>query len=373
MSPLWVIGFATWLAAQIINFVAMAMAPQVVLSCLGLWSLVCNMVFAHLILGETILRDQALVMLCLMVSVAIVIVNAPQPTAEKVKRGGDVETLAADFLHPDFQLLTACFLGGILALWCLAVGSRWIFRRSSGDGSDGENREAWEGYVGDLQPIAWAASSAAATGYTALLFKCIAQVLISTADTDENMVSQKVASPWTLWQTYAILVSAMVLAPTEVHLLNMALKCGDALLVVPMYFALGMLAQLLTGAVFFQEFKDFQSQWQANFFVTGVVLALLCIIMMARVQQSQVDPESCSESSDSVGNRGKAFSLPEPLQEDLLAEPSDSPGRRQSPVASPCTNNAPLLQLGGVDAWAPFSPAARRSPSNNLTADGKAT
>lgn len=374
-SPWWMFGFATWLSAQIINFIAMAMAPQVVLSCLGSWSLICNMIFAHLILGETIVRAQALAMVCLLFSVTIVIVNAPRPTNHQEIQGGDVEVVAAGFLRPDFDLLTACFLCIVVALRALAVGTSCVFRRKpsedceNGNGSETETLAGTRGWP--LQPISLAASSAVAAGYTALLFKCVAQVLVSSADeaADPTSTGAAVPSPWTFWQTYAIILSALLCAPTEVHLLNMALQCGDAVLVVPTYFALGMVSQLCTGAVFFQEFQDFQSRRDAFCFVFGVVLSLTFVVVMARVQHSEVEPDNESLDTREVAvQKFREFasaSLPlQSLSEELLEQ--EVPQRRaqtQYHAAAHALKPAPLLQLGGVTAWAPLSPAGRpKSP-----------
>jgi len=115
-----------------------------------------------------------------------------------------------------------------------------------------------------------------------------------------------------------------------------------------------------------QEFKYFQSRWNAYVFVCGVCLALLFVFIMARVQQSQVDPEPSDDRNDvvvrQVSGKGKSCPLPEPLQEELLSQPSELPRRSSTHAENICTNNAPLLQLGGVNAWAPLSPAGKKSP-----------
>lgn len=71
-------------------------------------------------------------------------------------------------------------------------------------------------------------------------------------------------------------------APFELYCVNVAMQCGDALVVLPAYLALGMVSQLLTGAVFFREFQDFGSAAQAVGFSFSVLLTVTCVIRMSQ-------------------------------------------------------------------------------------------
>jgi len=111
------------------------------------------------------------------------------------------------------------------------------------------------------------------SGYTALLFKCIAEI-IASAGLGRN--------PFHCWQVYVILAVALSCAPTELHFLNLALQLGDAIFVVPVYLALGMVSQLLTGMIFFEEYKDFVSASHAIEFAISVSITLLFVMIMAK-------------------------------------------------------------------------------------------
>lgn len=283
----WLLGFLTFLAAQIINMVAMAMTPQVVLSCLGSWTLACNTLFARCILKETLSALQTLAVAGLVVSSALVISSAPRPCGGP---GPSANALARRFLSPEFEALTAILLAvvcfaRILASVVLRTPAQpaiVVLQATAPAGKiEGPRTLAPEGRHLSA-PLSWAAMAAVGAGYTALLFKCVAEIVAGP------LVHPEAALPWWCsWETYAITVVALVCAPAELHCLNLALQCGEAALVVPAYLTLGMLAQLTTGAVFFGELRSFQSASHAVCFGVSVLLTLVFVVLMAKAQDSE--------------------------------------------------------------------------------------
>merc|ERR1719353_930365 len=99
-------------------------------------------------------------------------------------------------------------------------------------------------------------------------------------------------SPWRYWQTYVIAGFALSCAPAELHFLNLALKSGDAIFVVPVYLALGMTCQLLTGMVFFQEYRNFSSINHAVCFSCSVAVTLLFVVILTKAQAMRADTDT---------------------------------------------------------------------------------
>merc|ERR1719313_16067 len=87
---------------------------------------------------------------------------------------------------------------------------------------------------------------------------------------------------WSDWspQAYAIVVGAGLSGMGQVHCLNMGLRSGDAVVVVPVFLSLGMLAQMLTGGVFFDELHHIGSATQAVAFILGVVMLIVCVAIL---------------------------------------------------------------------------------------------
>lgn len=322
LQPWWLIGFLLYTAAQIINMVSMAMTPQVVLSCLGSWTLVCNTVFAHLLLGEKVGRCQAMAVAALVASTALVLVCAPRPPGEDP----DMDKLLDRFCSPDFLLLSLVFVG-------LASFARGLVVRSGGEAGAG-GPDASRGplqIVTEEQeppqlaqvsvPVAWAFIAATYSGYTALFFKCVAELVAAA--------SQDYVQLLTRWQAYAILGAGLSCAPSELHCLNKALATGNAVFVVPMYLAMGMLAQLVTGAVFFQELRYFASRTDALLFAFSVTFAMCSVVGMAIAQvEAIVDSlppaDDTAQVTSFMATNGSAMSAASDVRQPLLTQVSGS-------------------------------------------------
>eukprot|EP00929_Paragymnodinium_shiwhaense_P065649 TRINITY_DN32890_c0_g1_i2.p1 TRINITY_DN32890_c0_g1~~TRINITY_DN32890_c0_g1_i2.p1 ORF type:complete len:619 (+),score=135.49 TRINITY_DN32890_c0_g1_i2:111-1967(+) len=412
--PWWLLGFSIFVAAQLINMVSMAMAPQAVLSCLGSWTLVCNTFFARLILKESVSRMQVVAVCGLVVGTAAVICNAPRPSSNEAGIGMRIDFLARRFVSPEFCVLSAfllsfaaltrvCAFGLRSTLFCCwapgdagdtspaGCANRIAAKRSSvedvflqptgrlsdvGSGTQqtptaaavavavqsvqgrpssptsltrlrspsaaaarAAARKAADVARRSMAPFSWATAAAISAGYTALLFKCVAEMLASApADLTQQDSSRPPVQPlWFHWQTYAIACAALSVAPAELHYLNLALQSGEALFVVPTYLALGMLAQLSTGIVFFEEFKDFSSRRHALSFAASVGLTLTFVVLMAKAQGDKAEAEALNVVSEAdldfkrpsmlgtlPGSAGlEAGGALPPLQEELLPQDGD--------------------------------------------------
>jgi len=400
LQPWWLLGFGIFLAAQVINMVSMAMTPQLILSCLGSWTLVCNTMFAHLLLGERICREQALAVAALVASTALVLYTAPRPPPGEEQRDGNLEALSERVVRPAFDALTFVLLS-LATMACAGLRcARWRIRPATaapvcaasiatfaaaagntsgiasgasaaaanaavaataagtrcaaleaGEALQAEwrwtaslpqsSRSAWcfPG-VPPLVASAWALVAAISTGYTVLCFKCIAELLagVRTAPT----------SPLLQWEFYIILVVGLSLATFELHCLNLALRSGDAVKVVPMYLSLGMLAQMSTGGVFFQEFDDFRSAADATTFAGSVVATLVSVAAMVRAERAAA--EACDvQVADAIAAADVASSAVSPafgaaIPSDMApgdpGVPSDRP--MGAPVDSPDGGRAVL-------------------------------
>lgn len=297
----WLIGFTLYTLAQIINMVSMAMTPQVVLSCLGSWTLVCNTVCAHLILGERVVKEQILAVCALVISTACVLFNAPRPSQAEEADKPSLEEMMMRFHSQEFVILTVLVVSLMAIARVLTIVLQSGFKGHSQTATSAELERPSDFFSLDEQsssiviPASWALIAAAYAGYTALLFKCIAELI----------AGGPLVALFSQWQTYIVLSVALLCAPSELHCLNMALQSGSAVLVVPLYLSLGMLSQLCTGAVFFQEYRDFRSDNDVLLFAASVGMSLLSVVAMARAQVIAVrdSPEFVErlDSQESVG------------------------------------------------------------------------
>merc|ERR1712113_214570 len=118
-----------------------------------------------------------------------------------------------------------------------------------------------------------------------------------------------------------------------------------------MYLAMGMLAQLMTGAVFFQEYKDFHSGADALYFALSVMLTLTSVVAMARAHASYGDESGGSDSEgkdpskEHVATENRGSRLPEipSLSSRLLAEEVNETEGLEPGLCSP--KGSQLLRL----------------------------
>jgi len=152
-QPWWIFGFAVFLVGQIFNVVAMSMAPQAMLSCLGAWSLIFNAFFARAFLGETIHTHELAAMGGMLVGAIIVVCTTP--IGEGLMNGmSGVDQIAGPLMRASFLLLSA----GIASLLLLFQLS--IYRSPT------------------HTPLFWTVCSSILSGYIVTLFRCISFLIL---------------------------------------------------------------------------------------------------------------------------------------------------------------------------------------------------
>jgi len=238
----WIGGFCIWTTAQLINMCAMGLAPQTMLSCFGSWTIICNVLIARMILGELITSGEALGMLGILMGVVFVIMGAPH----KILFSGHVQVLASQFVSPSFIFLT---LGVAASMFLLHSYCRKGPQIRMG--------------------LYWAFASGVLAGYSALLFKCVSLMILHVPD--------GMPSPWHHAEAYCITACALLVGCCEIHTLNLGLKNCQAVVLVPVYLSLGMLAQIVTNGVFFKEFSQFSSKGQVALFLVGVAMSIIFV------------------------------------------------------------------------------------------------
>lgn len=244
----WIVGFIIFLVAQLLNLAAMGMTPQVMLSCLGAWSLIFNAVFASLILDENLSHLEKAMFVITLFGVFCVI-NGTPTSAEPFVQG--LPTMNAAFQSCAFLSTSVALLVILSVLVCTAKLSE------------------------TLRPIAWAVVSAILSGYAVMFFKCVALLI-------------PMEHAWRVFESFMILAFAGGVGLGQVHSMNLGLRAGEALVVVPIYYALGMMCQILTGAVFFRELASFSGPVEFICFWGGVAMLIVSIFVMT---QSRISSE----------------------------------------------------------------------------------
>lgn len=315
IQPYWMLGLLVFLAGQAGNVIAMAYAPQTMLSALGALSLLFNTIFARVMLGERISRFQVAAMAGVIAGVLLVVCFTPVHPPPTMKKHPS-QLVANILLQKDFILIFCAFAFSII------VGSVLVVR-----------------YWPDHSPIFWAFTTACASGYTVTLFKAAAEVLKYSK------------SPFSSVVFYVVVGIAAALCVLQIHTLNIALRLGTAVTVVPVYFSLGMLMQLLQAHIAFKELHELTLPRDIVPFFIGVGLVLISIFVLVR---ARIDDEvEVFKTESKRASASTASGVPSPVHAkgkrmtgDLL--PGDSQQKRETGDSydAVCDKSAASVPLG---------------------------
>jgi hypothetical protein len=277
METQWVFGALIWALGNVVCWVALGLAPQSILASINCWNIVITLVIAPWLLGEPVSERTAWSAALLAFGTGWVVAFGPkayeQQTAllifEALKRPQSICAFA----------VTSLFL---LSMSVIAY-SRWRSRLTR-----------------TLSYIQFTAISAVFAWYATLLSKSTAKVLVASVQLHESLY----LSP--IFCVFAAIFPLCAVA--QVHFLNMGLKHGDAVMVIPLFEALSMTGQIVVGGLVFDEFSGLGSRQQAWFWpgVVTVMLGILSLAMdMGEARKGSSTDEGSPLVSDAITNGSK--------------------------------------------------------------------
>lgn len=247
-----------WSLGEILNFLSMALAPQVMLSCLGATALIFNALFGRLILQELMHEYEIMAIFGMICSVVMVISTTPVPADSVVlgKKEDGYDLLLQILGHIfalRFLILTVSI---VLALAALRISA--ILKP-------------------DITPLVWTCYSAISSGYAVTFFKACS----------EFVTRWNTTLPYLHWQCYGVFLLGGLSGISQIHCLNHALGLGRAVVVVPAFCTLGLLAQLGISEVVCVDAP--RSPIQATIFAVGIFLTIVFIVMLVRTRMAYED------------------------------------------------------------------------------------
>uniref|UniRef100_A0A7S1QL86 Magnesium transporter n=1 Tax=Alexandrium catenella TaxID=2925 RepID=A0A7S1QL86_ALECA len=297
-NPWWVLGFSVYLSGQALNFVALAFAPQAMLSALGASSLVFLGILGWSALDERMQAFEIGALAFLVIGLTMVICAVPDATGG-VHHNGSVHGIAGSLSEVDFLLTAVCFA----AVVCLVRLSIELFSSPGFTTPRG---------------IFWALATGVLSGYTFTLCKCLSMLLLTAHHT------------WVHWQLYVLALIMAGMCVVQVHTLNLALAMGSAKAVVPLTFSLGVLIQILNAQVAFEELSKMT---RFVCFWIGVLSVLLSMAYIVQIQLSSDEEEEVSleDSGAAEEQKYEASAVHRRSQTYFLAEGPTQMGRERHP------------------------------------------
>ncbi len=243
----WIFGFCVFLIGQLINFVSLSFGAETIVSVIGLdATLISNCILAPLILKER-LRNRDVVATGIIAIGAALIVYFSSGASQDYT----VTELTDLFLRPPFIILAI-----VIILLLLGLQTRLYFAtekkkrlsnyRKQTQKQDTPTQGTGSNSLEVALNITTQSAICGAVGFT--LAKCSTLVI-----KESFTASNQFAVP----QTYAIIGVWLFAAVNEVRLLNIALKHGDSLMIIPAQYVMNSILCIICGLVYFEEYKFF--------------------------------------------------------------------------------------------------------------------
>jgi len=242
----WLFGLVLWLLGQVLCCFADGIAPRSLLACFNCWNIVIVFALAPLCFGEAIDRKAFLGAGVTMLGCVWVVLAGPR----------DYQTHTVDSINKAWSSFPSVLVIATTAVY-LAVAGSW--------GRLASPLARWP-------PVELAALSAAFAWYAMLLSKCVSTLLVTSVSVENQMEH---------WEFWLFMVGMLVCAALQMHTLNMGLKFGRSVDVLPTYEALSMTGQIIICGTFFSEFQGF-GLWDMISFASGVSCVLAGVTGLVR-------------------------------------------------------------------------------------------
>ncbi len=252
------VGAVTFIAGGVLNFVSFGYAAQSLLASLGSVQFVTNVIFGKFVLSERVLYRTWLATLVIVVGNCMIVYYSNRDSKEYTA----TELLFA--YTYDYKWYCAA------ALFLLLIVSRiynGLHRKISNLERNGLPTPRW---CTTTIALCYAFSSAILGTQQMLQAKCLSELLRLTAGGHNQM-----ANPF----TYGVIFIYIVATVFWLYRMNTALQRYDGLFIIPVLQVFWLVFTIVSGGIYFQEFRTF-SHIQMAGFVGGVLVVFLGVYLL---------------------------------------------------------------------------------------------
>ncbi|CEO95759.1 hypothetical protein PBRA_004472, partial [Plasmodiophora brassicae] len=262
---LWLVGMGLVAAASLLDFLALGIAPQIIVAPTGTLALVFNIFCARFILGEPITSIEIISTVVTFAGTIIAVIAARTTNVERT-----VSELLRLYLTYNFFGYAFTILLGIGILARVSVVQRRLRKQSSAK------------YNARTLRFSLSALSGIIGSCNVLFAKCLASLLFAC-------IEERSASMFaTLWP-YCIAAGLCTSVFFQFKVLNSALKLFNAAHVVPVFQLCWLLGSVISGMVFFQEYAFFTTA-RLMVFLLGLAITIggVVLLSISRTGQTSV-------------------------------------------------------------------------------------
>lgn len=261
--PVWLVGLVLIALGAIGDFEALGFAPQSLVAAVGGgFTVLANVFFAHLWLGQVLTRSDV-------VGTSLIIVGVVLST---VANEPDQQMSLAELEKQFFQLGFLVYLGVMTAVLGGIFGQIEAILRLPRAVNEHKYR---------LLPFMYATASGIFGSFSVLLAKCASILLILTISGENQFV---------YFTTYLFMGGMMCTLVLQTDLLNRAIMAGDTLSVFPMFQCFWIGSSVVGGVVFYEKYTRFSL---FDWICLPIALAFIIagIYLLAKHGEGLDDPE----------------------------------------------------------------------------------
>ncbi|GMH81062.1 hypothetical protein TrST_g8653 [Triparma strigata] len=270
-QPLWLIGLATLIIGSVGDFAALGFAPQSLMTPVGGFTLVCNAVFAHYFLSETLTRKDKVGTFNIIVGIIVL-----ATFGAKSNTSYTIDELLKMYA-------TGAFLAYVIAV-ASAVGFFYYcyWRASHIVKKYGKQHEKYKPFK-KLHPLSCSALSGCLGAQSILCAKSVAEMFKESLSADG-------ANQFVNVETWLIVLGMVFFVFSQIHWLARGLESFDAVYIVPVFQCFFISVAVIGGAVYFREFDDMADLNRFMFFV-GLMITLSGVYLLSQRDMSKLKPK----------------------------------------------------------------------------------
>ena len=304
-QSLWRIGLSLVVVGSFADFIALIFAAQSIIAPLGSLTLVSNTVLAPFLLKESITG------LDVLATVAIVIGSSLSVAcADHRDRLYGLDELFHLFVRGRFLLYVAVVCTAMFVLYgCIQHIDR-IQAEAPADVYRTYRRH---------HRFCFAALAGIVGAQSVLFAKCVGTLLVSSIAGDGFLLFR--------WQTYAIFLLLSLTVTAQIHYLNEGLRQFTSTYVIPVYQSFWILTSVLSGMVFFNEWRGvFDEVGTGIGFPLGVLLTVAGVYVLSK--RGGEDEEDGGEEEQAEAGEGAVGVRKLRMEAGRLTRAATQPARR---------------------------------------------
>jgi hypothetical protein len=267
--PLWWVGMSFILTGSVADFVALTLAPQSVVATLGCLTLVAQVVWAPLILGERLSVRHWIATALIILGVVLAVVYGPHTDGHYA-----LPELLGRFSTLGFAIYVLLAIGVALALYGAIsyVEGRFDLppKPMLGDYYTEDGRKAGDQRWGRFHRVAYGMLSGVIGAQVVLLGKFIGELIAITITGN--------TATFTTPATYIIIITLAGAVVGQIHFMNEGVSRFQSLYVLPTFQASWTLTCVVGGLVVFDEWSSLsKSVTRQVVFPLGIFITLFAV------------------------------------------------------------------------------------------------